>query len=59
MLPFLKAVDFKMKEQTNINQLCELGSDFVKSIADAMDNNTELFMIFNRAVLMKIPETVS
>ena len=43
MLPFLKAVDIKTKEQANTSQLCELGSEFVKSVADVMDN-TELFM---------------
>jgi len=59
MLPFLKAVDVKTKEQANVSQLCEHGSDLVKTVADALDNNSELFMIFNRTVLTRIPEAMS
>ena len=46
LLPFLKAVDVKTKEHTNVSQFSEQGTEFVKSVADAIDNNTELMTMF-------------
>ena len=59
LLPFLKAVDVKTKEHTNVSQFSEQGTEFVKSVADAMDNNTELMTMFYTTVLGKIPEAIS
>ena len=59
MLPFLKAIDMKTKEHTNINSFSELGTDLVRTIGDSMDNNPELLNIFNKTVLTKIPEAMS
>jgi len=59
MLPFLKAVDVKTKEHTTVTKLSELGTDFVKTTADAMDSNSELMTIFYATVLAKIPEAMS
>ena len=59
ILPFLKAVDMKTKEHANISSFSEFGADFVKTISDSMENNSELFDIFNRTMLAKIPEAMS
>ena len=59
ILPFLKTIDMKTKEHTNINSFSELGTDLVRTIGNSMDNNPELLSIFNTTVLAKIPEATS
>ena len=59
ILPFLKAVDMKMKEHANISRFSKFGADLVKTISDSMENTSELFDIFNRTMLAKIPEAMS
>jgi len=53
MVPFLKAVHNKTKEHTTVAKFSELGIDFVKTVADAMDSNSKLMTIFYMTALAK------
>ena len=59
LLPFLKVVDVKTKEHTKVSQFSKQGTEFMKSVADAMDNDAELMTMFYTTALGKIPETMS
>jgi len=59
MLPLLKAVDIKTKENANNDSFIELGSDLLKTVADTLKSSTEILTMFSEILLAKAPETIA
>ena len=56
LLPFLKAVDIKTKENVNENMLSQLGSDMLSEIPTSFTTDVELRSLFMFVLVTKIPE---
>ena len=56
LLPFLRAVDIKTKENVNDNIFSQLGSDMLSEIPTSFTTDVELQSLFTSVLVTKIPE---